>query len=217
MKRCAAGVAIAIVWMLGLWLTGCHDPVDKLKSSDSAQVVDGLRELARRGRPEDAGQIAEVVADHDETVAGEAIRTLGEVRGAEAAQALSHVAQDDRRPVIRAGAAMQLGRLEDVASVDVLRNLVRTDPDPGVREAAIESLRRLQSLDAVPFLVDVVEAETDVMVQRRAVEAVEGLIGVKFSYNPKASAEDRAKAITRMRILAVPAAAALREDRAKKN
>ena len=152
----------------------------------------------------------------DDRVASEAIRTLGEVRGTEAAQVLSQVAQDDGRSSIRASAAMQLGRLEDVASVDVLRNLIRTDPDPGVREAAIASLRRLQSLDAVPFMVDAAEAETDVAVQRRAVEAVEGLIGMKFSYNPKASAEDRAAAVARMRSLAVVAAAALREDRAKK-
>jgi HEAT repeat protein len=216
MKRRDAGLAIAAVTMLGVWLTGCQDPVDKLKSSEPSQVLDGLREVAKRGRPEDVEPIAGVVAHQDERVAGEAIRTLGEVRGTEAAQVLSRVAQDDGRAAIRASAAMQLGRLEDIASVDVLRNLIRTDPDPSVRENAVMSLRRIQSLDAVPFLVDVAEAETDVMVQRRAVEAVEGLVGMHFSYNPKASAEDRAAAVARMRTLAVAAAAALREDRGKR-
>ena len=202
--------------ILGFWLTGCQDPVDKLKSSEPSQVLDGLREVAKRGRPEDVEQIAGVVAHQDERVASEAIRTLGEVRGTEAAQVLSQVAQDDGRSSIRASAAMQLGRLEDVASVDVLRNLIRTDPDPVVREAAIVSLQRLQSLDAVAFLVEAAEAETDVMVQRRAVEVVEGLIGMHFGYNPKASAEERAQAIARMRSVAVVAAAALREDRGKR-
>ena len=216
MKRRAAGLAIAAVAMLGFWLTGCQDPVDKLKSSEPSQVLDGLREVAKRGRPEDVEQIAGVVAHQDERVASEAIRTLGEVRGTEAARVLLQVAQDDGRSAIRASAAMQLGRLEDVASADVLRKLIRADPDSSVREAAIVSLQRLQSLDAVAFLVEAAEAETDVAVQRRAVEAVEGLIGMKFSYNPKASAEDRAAAIARMRAMAVAAAAALREDRGKR-
>ena len=216
MKRRDAGFAIAAVAMWGFWLTGCQDPVDKLKSSEPSQVLDGLREVAKRGRPEDVEQIAGVVAHQDERVAGEAIRTLGEVRGTEAAQVLSQVAQDDGRAAIRASAAMQLGRLEDVASADVLRKLIRADPDPSVREAAIASLQRLQSLDAVAFLVEAAEAETDVAVQRRAVEVVEGLVGMNFGYNPKASAEERVQAITRMRAVAVVAAAALREDRAKK-
>jgi HEAT repeat protein len=217
MKRRAAGLAIAAVAMLGFWMTGCQDPVDKLKSSEPSQVLDGLREVAKRGRPEDVEQIAGVVANQDERVASEAIRTLGEVRGTEAAQVLSQVAQDDGRSAIRASAAMQLGRLEDVASADVLRKLIRADPDPGVREAAIVSLRRLQSLDAVAFLVEAAEAETDVMVQRRAVEAVEGLVGMNFRYNPKASAEERAQAIARMRALAVVAAAALQEKKGDPN
>jgi len=216
MKRRAAGFAIAVVAMLGFWLTGCQDPVDKLKSSEPSQVLDGLREVAKRGRPEDVEQIAGVVAHQDDRVASEAIRTLGEVRGTEAAQVLSQIAQDDGRPDIRASAAMQLGRIEDIASVDVLRNLIRTDPDPSVREAAVVSLQRIQSLDAIAFLVDVAETESDVAVQRRAVEAVEGLVGMKFSYHPKASAEDRAAAVARMRAMAVAAAASLREDRGKR-
>jgi hypothetical protein len=140
-------------------LPGCQDPADKANSSDALQAMDGVRELARRGRDEDVARVAEAVGHQDSMVAAAAVRSLGSMRQAKAAEALKHVASTERRPEVREEAVLQLGRQTEGDPLVLLRRVVRSDPDPRVRAAAATSLGHMKSLAVVPLLVEVAETE----------------------------------------------------------
>ena len=215
MSRHARLVAAVVLAMGGLWVAGCGDSTDKLKSDDSATCVQGLRELAKSSRDEAVQKVAETVGHRDEVVAAEAVRALGQIRRPRAAEALKQVASAERRGVVRQEAVIQLGRRPDANSLEVLRQVVETDPDPRVRAAAATSLARLGSLTDVPLLVKVAENDDDLVVQSRAVGAVESLSGLKFGYDSKAPVDERKRALERMRGVAATAAAVLIEERKK--
>jgi HEAT repeat protein len=206
-----------ILGLAGACLPGCQDPADKANSSDAVKAMEGLRELAKRGGDADVARIAEAVGHQDTMVASEAVRSLGSMRQAKAAEALKRVASTERRPEVREEAVLQLGRQTEGDPLVLLRRVVRSDPDPRVRAAAATSLGHMKSLADVPLLVEVAETDADPMVQARAVGAIERMIGLKFGYEAKDPPEERAKAVARVRSIAPTAAATLQQRRAQQN
>lgn len=80
-----------------------------LGSADPAARADALR----RARPEPSlgPLLAAALADPDQAVRAEAVRTLARVRGRDAARALMQVAVADPAPAVRREAVLALGRI----------------------------------------------------------------------------------------------------------
>lgn len=218
MSRPVALMAACAAALMAVWPAGCSDPSADLNSPDSDVCREALRECAKSDADGVVERVAEVVAHDDTMVAVEAVRALGSMRTARAIEILGEVASGarDKRNAIRQEAAIQLGRQQGPEALEVLRKVVKVDPDPGVRAAAITSLRWRQSLKDVPLLVEVAETETDRVVQARAVRAVEQLVSLRFGYDPASSAEERQKAIGRMRRKALTAARSVYEWRERR-
>jgi len=211
-----AAVAGAAVVLAAFWTAGCKDPAQGVQSSDPNEVARSVSDLAKRGRDEDVERIEQVTTHTDTMVATEAVRSLGSMRRPKAVQALSRVAAEEKRCEVRETAVIELGRQREEPSLGMLEQILQRDPDPRVRAAAASSLSRLRAWDSVPLLMDVAEKDPDLMVQGRALAAVETMIGLKFGYESAAPPEERRKAIARMRVIAMTAAATLRQAEARK-
>jgi len=211
MRKAAALVAACGAWVT-LALAGCSDPSDNLDTSDREACIEALRQCAAGASDEVIDRVAEIAGHDDTLLAAEAVRALGRMRVPRAVDVLCEVASGarGRRDAIRQEAVTQLGRQESPKALAVLRQVVKMDPDPRVRVAAITSLAWQRSLEDVPLLVQVAETESDPVVQARAVGAVEGLVSLKFGYEPSAPPEERQEALRRMRSLALTAARSVR-------
>ncbi len=215
MRKAAALMAACSAALMVVALTGCSDPSDNLNSSDRDVCREALWACASSSSDEVVESVAQVVASDDTMLAVEAVRTLGRMRTGRAVEVLGEVASGarDKRDAIRQEAVVQLGRQHGPEVLKVLRQVVKVDHDPRVRVAAVTSLSWHESLQDVPLLVEVAETETDPVVQARAVGAVEKLVSLRFGYDPAASAEERQKAIVRMRRKALTAARSIYEWR----
>jgi HEAT repeat protein len=218
MSRPVALMAACAAALMAVWPAGCRDPNADLNSPDSEVCREALRECAKSDADGVVERVAEVVAHDDTMVAVEAVRALGSMRTARAVEILGEVASGgrDKRNAIRQEAVIQLGRQQEAEVLEVLRKVVKVDPDPRVRAAAVTSIAWQRSLKDVPLLVEVAETETDRVVQTRAVRAVEQLVSLGFGYDPASSAEERKKAIERMRRKALTAARSVYEWRERR-
>lgn len=209
-------LALAAAGAGSLCVCGCAEPGQAINSSDSREVVKAVGELAARGSDEDVIQIEVAAISTDVQAASEAVRGLGSIRRAEAVEALTRIIAEETRPEVREEAAYQLGLQQEAPPIELLEQVLQRDSSPRVRAAAASSLGRLRVWEDIPLLVDVAEREADVMVQARAVAAVESMIGLRVGYDWQASAQERGKAVRRLRGIALTAGAALAPQDARR-
>jgi HEAT repeat protein len=193
---------VGAIGLAAVIATGCQDPVAMVASSNTDEVVAGIRLLAKRGTDEDIGLLTEVTANKDESIAREAARGIGTIQRPKAAEALTKVASTDPRGNVREEAVLQLGRQPEANPMEFLKKMVQSDPDPRVRTSAAASLERLGSrkdTKLLELLIDVAEKDGDPAVQVRAVRAVEALTQMSFLYNQSDTLPKKQAAIERMR------------------
>jgi HEAT repeat protein len=211
MPRVVALAAAAALALGAVWVAGCKDPEQGVVSSNPDEVAKSVGELAKRGTDEAVAKIDLATTHADSMVATEAIRSLGSMHRPKAVEALRRVASEEKRPDVREAAVLELGRQTRDQQIALLEGVLQRDPQPRVRAAAASSLARLNAWGSIPLLLDVAERDPDVLVQSRAVAAVETMIGMRFGYDTAAPAEQRQKVLTRMRSIAVTAAASLKQ------
>jgi HEAT repeat protein len=179
---------------------GCGpSAADKVASEDPAVRVEGLQELAAQDTEASLDRASDAIAHEDVSTACAAVRAVSRMSHRQAVVVLSRAAAEDRRPEVRREAALALSYGPEAASADVLRQTVRADADPGVRTAAATSLGRIGTLDDVEGLLAVALRDPDPEVQAHAVGALERLLGIGFTFNPRDPDELRRATLEQIR------------------
>jgi HEAT repeat protein len=196
---------LGIGGILTVSMTGCKDPSDQVKSSDSSVVVNGLHGLAIRGTDEDIQTIQKVAEGGDPILAAEAVRSLGLSSNRKAGEVLRGLASNDQRAAIRVEAVVQLPCVEKAESLDTLRKILTHDPDPNVRMTAIAGIEALRSFADITkdrrdgILLQMAEKDPDPAVRARAAQAIQNIMGVHFDRDAKGQPVDTPTIIAKFR------------------
>jgi hypothetical protein len=197
-----------LVWLsvlvAGVCAAGCTCEPDASPSADASGRGKRIRDVAKQATAEAVGVLTGAAAHVDLATAVEAVRGLGRMRSPTATTVLVQTARKETRPAVRMEAVVALGYREDQGAVRQLREMVEAEPDPAIRGAASAALGRAGEYEDAMLLLAQVERETSPAAQAREVGALERLVGARFAYDPKASPEERRKAIERMK-MGVPA------------
>ena len=211
MRQGVATTGLSAFVLGALLAAGCSESaVEKVKSPDQAKRLEGLQELARQDTPEALTLAREVIAHEDVTTARAAVRTVSRMSRRSAVSVLARVAAEEKRPQVREEAVLALSYGREPSSADELRQVLRTDADPRVRAAAATGLGRIGNLSDVEFLLEVADKDTEPLVQSHAVGALDRLLGIGFTFDASAPAEDRQVTLRLIRQAAMIRAQVLR-------
>ncbi len=181
-------------------VAGCGDSTaEKLASDDAGQRIEALRDLGRSGRDEDVDRASRAAAHADLATARAAVRALGRMRGTAAADALSRLTVEERRPRVRREAVVLLSHRHDAGLAPVFRDRLVSDPAPSVRAAAATAIQRLGDWDGLDLLIRAAETDESPLVRDQAVGAIERMGSVRFGYSASAPEAERRDAIERIR------------------
>ncbi|MCX5685025.1 MAG: HEAT repeat domain-containing protein [Planctomycetota bacterium] len=199
---------------MAIFLGGCgEDPATKVASADQSVRLEGLQKLPANN--EKALATAIQATQHEDVVtARAAVRALRSMPAQkEAATALAKVAATDRRPEIREEATMALGYCPPENSAEALCTVIEKDAAPQVRAAAAIGMSRVGTLKDVEFLLRTCEREKDPIVQYQTIGALEKILGIGFTFDPRLPEDRRKVTMERIRITATIRAKALRDRR----
>jgi hypothetical protein len=207
-KHTTLVVALVGTGLVGWVVAGCSDIDGKLQSADPRDRQEAVQELSQRQDPEALPKLRKAAEDPDEKVAKAAVEGMSNVRAPAAREAIREVAAKDKRAAVQLAAISAMARWPDKDDLNVARQiLLRPGTDPQVLMETKMLFVIHKSYEDIPMLVEAAEAEQDLQAQTRTVRAIEAILGMTFRYDPGAPAEERKKALERIRMQAATVAA----------
>lgn len=174
------------------------DALTAALKDESAEVrLAALESLARRGNPEAAGAVRELVNDKNAVVAEKACWTLGELRDKSSLPLLTTTLRTGATNQIRLQSALALGRIGDPESLEALSaSALAETEDLTVRVAAVKALGMLDSMRAGDPLVRLLKHHEAILRSAAAYalcslpspEAATGVRGLVFDADARARA-----------------------------
>jgi HEAT repeat protein len=205
-KHTTLVLALVGTGLFGWVVAGCSDIDSKLKSADPRDRREAVQKLSQRQDPEALAKLRKAAEDPDEKVAKAAVEGMSNVRAPAAREAIREVAAKDKRAAVLLAAVSAMARRPDKGDLDVARQIFRTADPQVLMETTILFVIH-KSYEDIPMLVEAAEAEQDLQAQTRTVRAIEAILGMTFRYDPGAPAEERKKALERIRMQAAAVAA----------
>lgn len=204
---------LAVALSLAIFPAGCDkDAASQATSSDPATRLEGLQRLAAENTPQSVAIAVQAVQNEDVGTARAAVCALGKMPQQGGAAALAKVLAEDRRPAIRQEAALALSACPPEKAAEVLRETIEKDASPQVRSAAAIGMGRVGSLRDVEFLLRACEREPDPFVQYQTVGALEKILGIGFTFDPRLPEGRRRVTVERIRVAATIRAKVLRDQ-----
>src|SRR2546423_4138947 len=177
----------------GLVLLWQYYPREALDSE--AQNNPEVRRVVEMEKKKDASGLAQMIKSDDSAAAARAVTSLADVSGLDAIRS----ALDDRRQEIRAAAVSALARNPTVEQLPELDQYTQ-DRATDVRVAAIRGISNIRDFQIFDHLFPML-SDPEPSVRRAALGAIEDRVGFKFPYyDPNGTPEQRAGAISRMRV-----------------
>ena len=193
-KQCTAlivvaGALTALAGVMWYWY-GYGGRAASQAASDDPTVRLGAAQTLR-GRSSGLAQetLRSLSGDPEPKVAIEAVRSLSADADANH-DVLRRILQESPDGRIRGEAAAALGNSARTEP-SLLTSALADDPDPLARAGAARGLARLREPAALSALVDALEDES-AAVRIRAITAIGKIIGLRFEYDAKAPAAQRA-------------------------
>jgi len=200
-------LALVGTGLVGWVVAGCSDIDGKLKSADPRDRRQAVQKLSQRQDPEALPKLRKAAEDPDEEVARAAVEGMSNVRTPEAREGIREAAANDKRAAVRLAAISAMARQPDKGDLNVARQILRTGDDRQVLMETTILFVIHHSYEDIPMLVEAAESEQDLQAQTRTVRAIEAILGMTFRYDPGAPAEERKKALERIRMQAAALAA----------
>lgn len=134
--------------------------IEFLKDEDSVVRENAIYALGALKSKKAVGEIAFALSHDESDVRYSAVRSLGEIGGGQAEDALIECMTDDSNSeFLRKESVRRLGQMKSKRVTDALIERLRNEPHPEVREEIIDILTEVGDPNAIPALESVLERE----------------------------------------------------------